>query len=433
MPEYIRAAGILAATPSVASVVALGTVNSVTARDLTERLGVETFPTFFLYRAGVPEPFPTLATGEAYVAGLARMLGLAGADALSPAKDVAPGTRGADLASWLFWRGADTGRLPTTLALFSPPGAPAAPALVAAFDAASALLFKDPNIRFLRVRSDEAMADLEMDIAPGVAVYKEHDEGRVDYAGELTGEAMAAWLKREAVPLVTLITHKTLQRYRSVVKRLALLFVEGPQAEHLPTLRKTLDAAHKAVYALEAAGVVERGAFTLGVADGEKYVAWREQFGLAGATLPVLALEDVASTGDSATKAGTLFAFPDAYAGAASSWARDALCSAAAAADVGPHDKWTVDLSRSCPADARSRARERVFTILPDGSAEVPDSDVSLPPVGDDSFAALVVSALEWSDALVEAMRAWIEAAVKGDAEKVPTTRVKTPFGEAVA
>lgn len=424
MPEFNRAAAILAASPDVAAVVAIGTVNSVTERDLAERLGVDTFPTFFLYRNGEPESFPSLATGEAYVAGLARLLNVPGADALSPAKDVAPGTSGADLATWLFWRGSEMGKLATTLALYSPPDHPASPELTAAFDAAANELFRDPNLRFLRVRSPEAMADLEMPAAPLLTLYKDHDEGRVDFAGALTGAAVVEWVKRESVPLVTLITHKTLQRYRKVVQKLALLYVEPAQTEHAHTLRAIIDAAHTVVYALEAAGVVSRGEFTLGIVDGEKYVSWRAQFGIEDARLPTLSLEDLSAVADRVKDTGKLYAFPDA----GGVWAKEALCGDAAVAKVGPHDKWTRDLSRSCPAELRTAARSKVFNVLPDGTYEVPETDLILPAVDDDKFESLVVSAIDFSDAFVEAMRAWLETALKGEA---PLTRpkIQTPFG----
>ncbi len=441
-PEFLRAAGVLAAHPAVAAAVGLATVNSVTAKDLAERLGVETFPTFFFYRGGVAEPFPVLATGEAYVAGLARMLDVPGAASISPAKDVPPGAPGADLATWLFWRGADGGKLATTLTLYDPPEAPASAALVAAFDDAASELFKDPALRFLRVRSAAAMADFEMPLAPGVVLYKDHDEGRVDYAGALTGEAITAWLRREAVPLVTLVSHKNLQRARSAVDSFALLFIEEAQGDHHATLRLALDVAHTIVYALEAAGVIERGRFTLGVANGEKYASWLQQFDLSAARLPALAFENVA-TRKTAGDAGDLFAFDDASGAApGGSWAHAALCSEAAAAKVGPADKWTIDLSARCTAAERTAARARVFAVNADGSATIakpgaagPEDDgLTLPAPGDAATTPppLVVSALDFSDAHVEAMRAWLADAIAGKAARVPE-RVETPFGDALA
>ena len=71
---------------------------------LTPMLGVATFPRFLLYRSGGgPEAFPRVATAEAFVAGLARMLEVPGAEALSPAKEfLEDGAGAADLAAWLF-------------------------------------------------------------------------------------------------------------------------------------------------------------------------------------------------------------------------------------------------------------------------------------------------------------------------------------------
>ena len=421
MPEFARASTLIAGHPILSDTVALGGVSSTTAGALADRLGVTTFPTFILFREGLPEKFPILTTAEAYVAGLAKLLGVDGV--FSPAKVIGDESGGAELASWLFWRGSDNGKLATTLVLFSPPGAPASAELDACFEGAAEELFKDPSLRFARVTSERAMTDLEMDATKSTLVlYKEHDEGRVEYTGELTAAGAIAWVRREAVALVTLISHKTLQRYRNAVGTLALLFVEEAQTEHLPTLRRLYAAAHAAVYSLEADGELQRGNFTFGIANGKKYSSWMDHFGIQNARLPALTLEQT-------RKDGSLFTMPDVNG----SWAAEAFCGPTAIALVGAAEKWTVELSATCPHAARVTAREKVMAMRADGTQE--EGELELPPLevefADPSkYTPLVVAAVEFTDPLVEKMREWLREALKGTAVKVPV-RVQTPFGEA--
>jgi len=395
-------------------VAALATVDATAEPALAARLGAASFPTLLLYRGGAPEPFPALATAEAYAAALARLLDVPGAAALSPAKLVADGARGADFASWLFWRGADGGKLATTLVLFSPRGAPAPAALADAFEGAAADLLRDPALRFARVESAAAMADLEMAAAPELVLYTEHDEGRHVYAGAPDAAAVRAWLVARAVPLAALVTHKTLPRYRAAVGALALLFVEEAQTEHLPTLRAVLDAAHAAVYALEAEGAVARGNFTLAIADGKKYAAWRAHFlgpDAARAPLPALAL-DAAPRAEGA--AARLFAFADA----GGAWAADVACGPAARARAGAAGKWVVELASACGSAAV------------DARGGIAAAD---PPLGGDKREPLAVTALAFSPDAVAQMTDFLRAALRGEIPRVPSVRVDTPFGAAVA
>ena len=427
-PEFARAAGLAAtALPSVA----FGAVNSDTSPELTEALGVTTFPRFILYRSGEAEPFPMVATGEAFVAGVARVLGMPGADALSPAKVFEEDGSGAgSLATWLFWRGREGGRLESTLVLYAPPvegctgsaatdsaaaeaaggadsgtcanpaaggGAEAAARYEAAFNAAAGELMKDATLRFAIVRSVSAMSEFEVPLtAPSLVFYKDHDEGRAEYSGAITPEAITQWVRTQNVPLVTFVTHKTLTRVRAEARTLALLFLEESQTDHLPTLTRAMEALREAVYALEAEGLVTRGEFTLGVTNGGKYASWMEHYGMRAGLLPALGAEVV--EGERRYTMG-------GEVGAA--WALEAVCGEAAVADVGVKGKWRVVLSHACAREAVEAAIERVRAELVE-AGEAEEAAALSPKVNDpkERFPQpLYASALGLP---VEAVSAWL-------------------------
>ena len=440
-PEFARAAELaLTHLPGVA----FGAVNSDASPALTDSLGVATFPRFLLYRSGGgPEAFPLVATAEAFVAGLARMLEVPGAEALSPAKEfLEDGAGAADLAAWLFWRGKEGGRLESTLVLYAPPAAgcgsdaavaadgsaavaaaaegtcslssssgsaaAAAPlALEAAFQAAAGELMKDATLRFAVVRSASAMAEFEVPAAaPSLVFYTDHDEGRFEYSGAPEPAAIAAWVKRNNVPLVTLVTHKTLGRVRRDAAVLGMVFLEEPQSEHAPTLTAAKAALAGAVAALEAEGTLARGAFTLGVTNGKKYSAWMAHYGAPVGALPAVGAEVVAAGGEG----GARYAMADA----GGAWAREALCGAEAVARVGVAGKWRVVLSHECGREAMEAALEVVRGQLLAAGEEEEARELS-PRVNDpaEQFpVALYVNALALP---VEAVAAWLRRLLRGE------------------
>ena len=444
-PEFERAAEL--ARTHLPGVV-FGAVNSDTSPLLTDRLGVATFPRFLLYRSGGgPEAFPLVATAEAFVAGLARMLELPGAEALSPAKEFLEDGAGAEaLATWLFWRGKEGTRLESTLVLYAPPaagcggseppaaaaavaadaevaaaaaadegtcsnpaalGAPAALALEAAFQTAAGELMKDATLRFAVVRSASAMAEFEVPTAaPSLVFYTDHDEGRFEYSGEASSGAITAWVRRHAVPLVTLVTHKTLARVRRDAAVLGMVFLEEPQSEHLPTLSAAKEALSRAVGVLEAEGVVARGAFTLGVTNGKKYASWMAHYGAPAGVLPGVGGEVVGPGGEG----GARYAMGDA----GGAWAREALCGPEAVARVGVLGKWRVVLSHACGRAAMEAALETVRAQLVAAGEEDEARELS-PRVNDPSEqfpVALYVNALALP---VEAVTAWLRRLLQGE------------------
>ena len=401
-PEFARAAELaVARLPGVV----FGAVDSVAQPDLADALDVTTFPRFFLYRRGVPESFPLVGTGEAFLAGVARVLGLPNAASFSPAKVFEEDGAGAEaLASWLFWRGKEGTRLDTTLVLYAPPlascgGAAAAAAaaeatsqgtcsnpaasdsatsaslaLEASFEAAAGELLKDATLRFAVVRSSSAMAEFEVPLtAPSLVLYKDHDEGRSEYSGSpSSAEDIIAWVRTQNVPLVTLVTHKTLPRVRKDAATLALLFLQEPQTEHLPTLAANMGALREAVYALEAEGVVQRGRFTLGVTNGQKYASWMGLYQLPRGVLPALGGEVIAAPGAASTSPA-YYVLQDA----GGLWAKEALCGAAAVEQVGVKGKWRVVLSHVCDKEAVEAAIEKVRGELLEAGEEEEAAAVS--------------------------------------------------------
>lgn len=271
-------------------------------------LGVERVPVFTLYRrhGATADEFPLLSTAEAIVAGLGKML-----DSpleLTPAKTFGPEEDALAVASWLFWRGTSDGKLQTTLMFYQADDADATPEQAAAaaaatasgfaaFDAVAKELMRFSNLRFAVCRQGAVLDDFDIPRgAPALVLYKEHDEGRAVYAGPTAGaegaEALRRWVLMQDTPLVTDVWHRTLQGLRRRVPTLAMFYVPGAHAEHYATMARFKAALQRIVYALEADGLVQRGNFTLGIADGTKYRSWMAHAGLPEGRLPALAVED---------------------------------------------------------------------------------------------------------------------------------------------
>lgn len=262
-----------------------------------EEFGVERLPTFVLFRGhgASSEEFPMLTTAEAYVAGMAKLVG-SPLD-LTPAKvfDEDP----LDVASWIFWRGTSDGKLQTTLLFYDPPregmsveAAAAADAAFATFDAVAKDLMRFSNLRFAICRKPDVLAEFEIPTdRHSLVLYKEHDEGRSLYEGPADAAALRAWVLAQDTPLVTDVWHRTLQGFRKRVRTLALLFVREAQFEHYATLQRLKEGLQQVAYALEARGLVRRGEFTIGIADGQKYKEWVKAYGLKTDRLPAIGVE----------------------------------------------------------------------------------------------------------------------------------------------
>lgn len=298
-PEFERAAALV--RQHGLSVVLARVDAAAHAEWAKEEIGVERLPTFSLYRehGARAEEFPSLTTGEAVVAGLAKMLG--SALELTPAKEFGADAGALEVAEWLFWRGTGDGKLLTTVVFYEPRGlagaaAAASAAAFAAFDAAARGLLQFSNLRFAVAREAAVLEAFELPADRHTLVlYKDHDEGRAEYGGAADAAALRAWILREDTPLVTDVWHRTLQGMRRRVRTFALFFVEESQLEHFPTLTRVKAGLRAAVAALEARGLVRRGELTIAVANGQKYKSWRAELGLpADGALPALGIEHVA-------------------------------------------------------------------------------------------------------------------------------------------
>jgi len=460
-PEFTRAAAL---AHDLALPLALAAVDVDASRALTERFDVTTYPTFLLFRAGgggaagapsLPQPFPTLSVGEAYVAGLGRMLELGAAADVLPAKEfggAGAGAAGADeLASWLFWRGAHEGKIATTLVLFDPlaagagAGSPEDAAARAAFGDVARDLMRNPNLRFAVVRSAVGFEDFEADAhRASIVLYKDHDEGRAVFEAPLAlgaagaagasgaagaaanAAALAAWVQAQNVPLAALVTHKTLQRYRKNVELLALFFVTDAQADSRATVARLLARLSAVAGGLAARGVVRRGNFTLGLANGGKYVSWLHHYGLDGERLPALVLERPAT--------GELFALHEGAVGFAAAGACDAAALAehnAAAAAIDP-ERRAVELPGFCGAGAGAGA----VSVGADGeAAEAAAAAAAAPPAPAEQVAA-GTAALTWVGVPEAQAAAWLERAVREGAGRVEAGVEPAPVkpgGEAIA
>ena len=86
-------------------------------------LGIERLPAFTLYRShgAATFAFPSLTTGEAVVAGAARMVDHALEPELTPARLFGEEAEPLSIAEWLFWRGTSDAGTHTTRPFWSLP------------------------------------------------------------------------------------------------------------------------------------------------------------------------------------------------------------------------------------------------------------------------------------------------------------------------
>lgn len=260
-----------------------------------DELGVERLPTFLFFRnhGSAQEDFPLLTTAEAFVAGAAKLIG---SDLeLTPAKvfDESP----LDVATWIFFRGTPDGKLLSTLLFYEPPGlvgdaASAAAALYRTFDGAAKDLMRFSNLRFAICRKEDVLREFELPLDRAtVVLYTDHDEGRFEYDGALNASELRSWMLVHDTPLVTDVWHRTMQGMRARVKTFALFFVREAHMDHYPSLQRVRAGLQEVALALVARGLVRRGEFTIGIADGEKYVDWMRAFALPTGRLPAAGIE----------------------------------------------------------------------------------------------------------------------------------------------
>ena len=398
-PEVQRAAWI---AHNLSLPVTIAQVDVDRNMNLTDRYDVTTYPTFLLFADGAVQPFPMLTVGEAYVAGLGKILELGEKADVLPAKAF---TDGLELASWLFWRGSNEGKISTSLVFFDP--VPESSNVEdekarAVFGVVSRELMKNPNLRFAVVRGDPSMAD-DFDAPTDratIAIYKDHDEGRVTYSGVMESDKVVSWVKKEMIPLVVVVTHKTLQRYRKNVKFLALFFISDAQADSKATVARILKELGSVAYSLEARGIVERGNFTLGLANGEKYEAWLHYYGLDADNLPALVIERPATE--------------DLYADASGAveFANDGSCNKDAMIAY-RSEMAKIDLEAPV-AKVELGARCSPSEVGPNGET------LAFKRPHPAEWVAAGEGFLTWVEVPRQKAEAWLENAINGKVEKVP-------------
>jgi len=398
-PEVQRAAWI---AHNLSLPVTIAQVDVDRNMNLTDRYDVTTYPTFLLFADGAVQPFPMLTVGEAYVAGLGKILELGEKADVLPAKAF---TDGLELASWLFWRGSNEGKISTSLVFFDP--VPESSNVEdekarAVFGVVSRELMKNPNLRFAVVRGDPSMAD-DFDAPTDratIAIYKDHDEGRVTYSGVMESDKVVSWVKKEMIPLVVVVTHKTLQRYRKNVKFLALFFISDAQADSKATVARILKELGSVAYSLEARGIVERGNFTLGLANGEKYEAWLHYYGLDAENLPALVIERPATE--------------DLYADASGAveFANDGSCNKDAMIAY-RSEMAKIDLEAPV-AKVELGARCSPSEVGPNGET------LAFKRPHPAEWVAAGEGFLTWVEVPRQKAEAWLENAINGKVEKVP-------------
>jgi DNA-directed RNA polymerase subunit H (RpoH/RPB5) len=200
--------------------------------------------------------------------------------------------------------------------------------------------------------------------------------------------------------MVVVVTHKTLQRYRKNVKFLALFFISDAQADSKATVARVLKELSTVAYSLEARGIVERGNFTLGLANGEKYEAWLHYYGLDAENLPAIVIEKPA-TEDLYADAGGVVEF--ANAGSCNKDAMAAYRSEMAKIDPeAPVAK--VELGARCSAPEIGPNGETLAFKRPHPA----------------EWVAAGEGVLTWVEVPKTMTEAWLESAINGKVEKVP-------------
>lgn len=251
-PELERAAELLAET-DLEVVVGRADVNADEV--LRDRFDVQRTPKFMVFTNGEPEPFLTYKSGEAMFSKLHSDLRPESGVQHSPAKMF---TDMSELASWLFWRGTDGGRLEAAAVLFLPSedtlqASPGAAATTQALRESFTTVAIDmvTKMRYAEVRNDEVLKLFEMpqDRAT-VAMYTEHDEGKHLYDGP-AGDVrrLRAFLLERLSPMVTDVDHVSLNKVSRATPLLMHLFVSEEEMEN-PALHRAVVNQVRCVCAL---------------------------------------------------------------------------------------------------------------------------------------------------------------------------------------
>lgn len=259
--------------------------------ELDERFGIDIYPTFKLFRDGLPEPLGSGAAPKTAAAIVAAARDTLGLSPTSYAQEV----RGTDdFLSWLFFRGWSDLSFQTTVVGFFP-DAPANPsdakAMRAAFDAAAKTMVG--TMRF-GVTSDPdifKLSDVAAD-APSVVLYKAYDEGKEFFTGAPDADAIVAWAEERSHPLAIVIDASVLRKWQNSVDVLVHLFVDERGTQEPRSKLEFLSSLRTVAHRLEDAGLLARGKALFTAVDAEKHKAWLKGFRLEDMPLPSLGLVD---------------------------------------------------------------------------------------------------------------------------------------------
>lgn len=356
-PEFAKAAKM---ATELNIPVKFGALDASHDEAFTRALEVSELPAFLFYRNGAVELFPSLTLAETFVAALARITETEGADEILPIKAYGPETDPLEFTRWIFWRGTPEGKLSTTLVLFSPPVETCSTKEEESecssdtedkikklqeynrvYAEAAKLIMVNPQIRIVTVNNAEIIKNFYEDdedvTEPSIVLYKDHDEGKTVYGGELDAEAIKTWAFKQLVPMVATITHKNLQLYRRNVEKLALIYIDESMLENFVLVRNTIETLRLMAYKLEEDGVVERGKFTIGLTNGEKYQSWVQFMQLPTDVLPVMGGEFITEEK----------IFSNNYFKDVIDYANKALCQYTES-DLGEQGIWNITVSKHC-------------------------------------------------------------------------------------
>jgi len=253
-PEYAKAAEALVGTPAV-----LATVDCIEHKDICSRYSVRGFPTVKLFRAGgkAPVDYDQARKADAIVSYMKKQQQPAFKE-LKTEAEVNDFIK--NKVAVLAFLKSGTGAEATTFA-------------------SVAESFRSQDYVFAFTASSSLISQFKGKVDT-VRVYKTFDDPTTDYTGAFETDAIAAFVKTAAFPLVGEIGPENYQQYLDRGLNFLWLFYEVGA-----------DASTQAVAALTAAAKDHKSDLSFVKLDGVRYVEHAKHFGLSGKT-PGIAIED---------------------------------------------------------------------------------------------------------------------------------------------
>lgn len=252
--------------------------------------------------------------------------------------------------------------------------------------------------------------------------HADHDEGRAQFEmppGPPKPQDLIDWTLARSVPLVTVVTHRNLQKYRRNVKNVVLFLVTEPQAESQIVVSRLTEKLRAIAYDLEAKGLVTRGNFTIGIVNGKKYRGWAKHYGVPDdAPLPIVVAED--------TKTESLFRLGDGL-DAIRQFSEAAACDSAALktyqqqmVEVGADEVLNVKLPAFCPV-----SEPELVEVELDADGSQAKAKASTPGEGVE-HPHMAIEALTWVDVPSAPLASWLEGVLSGITQPIrPPTKAE--------